>query len=822
MKWIQKNKILIGILLAGLLFRLVFFVALAPWNPENVSNNILVSDASQYHQLALGILENKSFAEFGAFRTPIYPMFLSFVYLLFGQAIWLVVFLQIIMDLFIALLIFSIGKIVFDRRVGLWASLIYALSPLAVSLSVFVGTEVLFSFLFAIFIYLFVGFVETKNIINYVWLGLVLGLATLTRPISTFLIWPLAFFVWLFQRKSKYIWVLVLVVIVSFFVVLSFWQIRNYKEYNHYSLSTIDGYNLLNYNVAPLNSDIEGITLVEARAKFGAMLSGIGEGNPFIKSEMQKRVAIGYIFDNPVSYFKFHLKGSLNMFLGTAKNYIMNVFGWEVTARPNQALTQNIWNRFWSIVRSSSKEFVLFIFLALFQFSCYILALLGFIISFKENKRLKIFVLFFLVIILYFSAVTGVVGSPRFRYPLLAVISLFSAKGIVFLINKFKERKSMNFSNKKIVIAADIFPPDIGGPATYSKKLAEEMIKKGWQVDVICYSDKKNIEGDPVFVSRVVRSKFVICRYLKYFFKLIGLARDTDIIYAMGPVSAGFPAMWTSRILNKKLVVKIVGDYAWEQARNLKITDLGIDDFQKEEFKGKIGKFKKIESKVCKSADVIITPSNYLKSIVSGWGVADKKIKVVYNAVEIPHISKKERDLNLIISVGRLVSWKGFDTLIELMPELLKENLVLRLKIYGDGPEKYKLNSLIRQYNLSNFITINQIERGKLLEELSGAGMFILNTGYEGLPHTVLEAMTVGVPVAISNVCGNPEVVMGEDGKENGLLFEYNNKEEIKESIRELLNPNRQEELIKNAKKSLYKFQFKEMINSTEKILSEI
>ena len=63
-----------------------------------------------------------------------------------------------------------------------------------------------------------------------------------------------------------------------------------------------------------------------------------------------------------------------------------------------------------------------------------------------------------------------------------------------------------NFNkNNKIVIAADIFPPDIGGPATYSRKLADELVKKNWQVQLICYSDKQQEDKYSFYVNRIIR-----------------------------------------------------------------------------------------------------------------------------------------------------------------------------------------------------------------------------------------------------------------------------------------------------------------------------
>jgi len=370
---------------------------------------------------------------------------------------------------------------------------------------------------------------------------------------------------------------------------------------------------------------------------------------------------------------------------------------------------------------------------------------------------------------------------------------------------------------KKLVIAAEIFPPDIGGPATYSQTIAEELFRQGWKVKLICYSDK--IENDPYSfpVVRVLRSN-PLKHYFNYFWHLTRLAKDSDVIYAQGPVSSGLSAVIAGFFLSKKVIVKVVGDYAWEQARNSNQTEIGIDEFQKQDLTGKIGWLRKIEKWVCQKSAKVIVPSQYLRDVVKGWGVDEKKIEVIYNAFEKINIErKKEVDNNLIVSVGRLVPWKGFDTLIELMPELLKENPNFRLKIFGSGHEEENLKSLIIKYNLKDKVSIEHLNHNDLLKELSDAGIFVLNSGYEGLSHSILEAMGAGVPVIASRVGGNPELI---NDAETGLLFKYNDKEQLKEAILELYqDPSLRQKFEENPKTVLQRFTFEEMINKTIKVL---
>ena len=350
---------------------------------------------------------------------------------------------------------------------------------------------------------------------------------------------------------------------------------------------------------------------------------------------------------------------------------------------------------------------------------------------------------------------------------------------------------------QKLLIASGIYPPDIGGPATYSQLIAREFSKKGVDVSVICYSDKKYKNNEKFKIVRILR-KNKLSRYLSYFWNLLKLARNCDVIYAQGPLSAGFPAMWVSKILRKKFVIKIVGDYAWEQGVNqFEVNDL-IEEFQNKKYSARVERIRKTQKKVLNSANEVIVPSEFLKKIVKGWGVDKDKISVVYNSFDGRGLTQTQRvsadiSANIIISAGRPEPWKGFNTLNEIMPDLLKEN-----------PE-FKL------------IIATKMPHNELMEHFRSSGMFVLNSGYEGFSHMILEAMNYGLPVITTNVCGNPEIV--QNG-ENGLLVEYNNKEQIKTAILKIWkDKNLKEKIINNGYKTLEKFKLDDTINKTLEIL---
>ena len=360
-------------------------------------------------------------------------------------------------------------------------------------------------------------------------------------------------------------------------------------------------------------------------------------------------------------------------------------------------------------------------------------------------------------------------------------------------------------NKKKICILAGIYPPDIGGPSVYSKRLAKEL-----DAPVISYSGR---------LRKIPRG----FRHVLYFLAVLKLARSCDILYAQTLFSAGMPGLIAAKIFRKKLVVKITGDHAWERFNKGE----SMEEFQSKKYGWQIEFVKKMQAHLLKRASKIIAPSQYLKRIIFGWGVPSQKIEVVYNAaVTLPDltISKEEIqkkigvDGDIILSVGRLMSWKGFDMLIELMPDLLKENHNFRLLIVGEGPEKENLKTQISNLKLENKIKLtDKVDHSQMYLYFGAADLFVLNTGYEGLSHVILEAMQSGLPIITTNIGGNPELIENGD---NGILVDRNNKEQMKEAILRLTkNKDLQEKFRQSSKEKLTVFTWQNTMNNTLEIL---
>lgn len=366
----------------------------------------------------------------------------------------------------------------------------------------------------------------------------------------------------------------------------------------------------------------------------------------------------------------------------------------------------------------------------------------------------------------------------------------------------------------KILIAADIFPPESGGPATYVVQFANEMKKRGHEIQIISlnpFSDESKVDC-PLFK---VRESSKIGKYFQYISLLFKHAKETEIIYAMGPVNAGLPAFLVSALRNKKLAVKVVGDYAWEQGiQRFGVKEL-VDEFQTKKYGTQVEVLRWVQRLVVQKAQVVITPSIYLKNMVVGWGA--ENVSVVTNAVSFQKAESIAKPSNerWIVSVGRLVPWKGFSVLIEVIKELKSEFPQLRLKIIGEGPEKDKLKAQMQ--NESSYMELlGNLSRENTFGAIASSDIFILNSAYEGMSHVLLEALYLKRNILASKSGGNSEVIQHE---KNGLLFEYNNKEEIKEKMRMVLKGEWKAEFSENI---THTYSIQKMIESTQELLQTL
>ena len=339
-----------------------------------------------------------------------------------------------------------------------------------------------------------------------------------------------------------------------------------------------------------------------------------------------------------------------------------------------------------------------------------------------------------------------------------------------------------------ILITVGIFPPDIGGPASFVPKISKYLINKGHNVKIICLSDKEHLDyKDEFSVIRINRNLPIISRWFKTIVKIYNISKKSDLIFVNG---LGTEATIANLFSRKKVIRKIVGDPVWERVYNKKLINESFDDFQENKHGIFISLQKIIRNWSINKSNLIITPSQHLKTFINKIGV-DNKILVINNGVTIQETNNKvfQNSIIQLLVVSRLVTQKNIDSIIKAVKVMENEGIILN--IVGDGSEINNLKNLVENYELKEKVNfIGKIENAKLNEYLSNADIFVQASNYEGLPHSILEAINYEIPILSTEVGGCSVLLnkgergyiiplpISETGISDGIRTIINNKKE--------------------------------------------
>jgi glycosyltransferase involved in cell wall biosynthesis len=183
---------------------------------------------------------------------------------------------------------------------------------------------------------------------------------------------------------------------------------------------------------------------------------------------------------------------------------------------------------------------------------------------------------------------------------------------------------------------------------------------------------------------------------------------------------------------------------------------------------------------ICDATEFVAVETEYSRGLMQArCPNAAQKIHRVYNGMDLtnfPGVSAKAATSAPIeiLSVGRLVAFKGFEYLIEACQQLRQRNVQIHCEIIGDGPLREKLQQHIAQLRLGDRVTLaGALPQDCVLERLRACDIFALasttddNGASDIFPTVILEAMASARPVVSTTIAGIPESVVD---KETGLL----------------------------------------------------
>lgn len=297
----------------------------------------------------------------------------------------------------------------------------------------------------------------------------------------------------------------------------------------------------------------------------------------------------------------------------------------------------------------------------------------------------------------------------------------------------------------RVALATGIYPPAIGGPATYVRELAAALRGKGHEVRIITYGDPQS--GDPEQgVTRVAFQGGPLLRYLRYARALRTIAEECDVVEAFSSVSVGVP-LWLAHLRHPKKVLRLGGDFLWERA-----TDRGEERGLREWYE-KRPLFTGLMNGLLRTFDAIVFSTAFQEELYRRVYRNLPPLSVIENVSPqggSPTLHTPHRPVRLLF-LGRFVAFKNLRALLEAMLRLPEATLTLA----GSGPTEEALRHRVSELQLQGRVTFLPARHGEEKTALFREhDIAVLPSKTEISPHSALEARAAGLPVLLTEETG--------------------------------------------------------------------
>lgn len=365
----------------------------------------------------------------------------------------------------------------------------------------------------------------------------------------------------------------------------------------------------------------------------------------------------------------------------------------------------------------------------------------------------------------------------------------------------------------KVIIFASYFFPHMGGLEGYTRSLCKFLSERNIYCIIITCNTEKQDSVSNLGNTRVIR---LDCWHIlkdtmpvpKINKKNISLIRE---FFIEGPKfiitqTRFFPLSFLGALI----------------ARNIKTNHIHIEHGASHVFTGGFFRAKIFHlydhifgGFVVKKAKISVAISEKGDELLKHLGAQTRK--TIHNSVDIlefPYVYKNNPENKNIIFIGRLIKDKGVHDLISAfrIPEFKNYKLI----IVGDGNYRKELNKMAE--GADNIVFTGCLKLNEIKKALSDA-MILVNPSYlEGLPTTILEAGSSGVPIIAADAGGTNEII---DDNKSGFLVKAGNVLQIREKMLTLTGDDRLREKFSNElrKKIVRDFTWADNINKFIEIL---
>lgn len=360
-------------------------------------------------------------------RTPGYPGLLAAVFAVSDQSKTAVLLVQVVLSTVTVLMVYLLASRMWSSTVGLVAAVLTVLEPLQNYTSGTLVTECLDALL--LILVCAAGFAVFRapqpRLRSLVLLGLALAAATMVRPVTYYLPGLVVGLLVVRAARGAISWArfarLLAAFLVPLVVVVGGWQLRNYERAGSWRMSGVEGKNLLDFRAAGVVADEEGISLNAAQARLRRELPDPSTVGPGAFYDRMYHQGLDILVAHPITAARLTGEGLVNE-LTSVRYKAFRYFGMKPPT---------------GVVAGAAMAL---------QLAFYAVVVYGFVLAIRKRRALLAHV-FIAAVALYVLLVSAGpeafrARGERFRAPVMPILILYAAGGIVELVRRRRRAQS--------------------------------------------------------------------------------------------------------------------------------------------------------------------------------------------------------------------------------------------------------------------------------------------------------------------------------------------------------------------------------------------